>query len=177
MTTMTIYKSFGILILTAFMLLSGVQAGAAEKRWKVINDTLILKEAESAMLEKEKRDTSAKADGENLFYANEWIKSWFSRLDQNGDKRIDLIEFNDNTAALSVDKNDLSVFQKGEANPDGVLSLFEFKNFIDTTDILTQQEMAKQAAPIIDEANDLDPLKLVAGIFAITLLMAAFKLV
>lgn len=171
---MTIYKSHKIFLLTVILLLSGANAGATEKRWKVVKDTLATKEAEMKKVDLNKRDTAV---SENLFYANEWIKSWFSRLDQNGDKRIDITEFNKETEKFAIEEEYLNVFQKGEANPDGVLSLFEFKNFVDTTDFLASNGVVRQAAPIVDDAYELDPLKLIAGVFAISLLMAAFKYV
>jgi hypothetical protein len=122
-------------------------------------------------------ESTSKASDNNIFYADEWIKSWFVRLDQNGDKVVSKDEFRQNMELFSIENKHLTVFESKEINADGVLNLIEFQSFIDSTNFLSKDEINQKEATITEDADDIDIIKLMAGVLAISLLMAAFKFV
>lgn len=115
---------------------------------------------------------------ENVFYVDEWIKGWFVRIDKNQDHQIDSDEFMYAMESLGFEKDYLNIFNTSNTNPDGAINLKEFKSFVDTTDIFTKNDLAKVAAAntIGSDSESFDVVKLIAGVVAISLLMAAFRL-
>ena len=191
---MKLYHTFlGIILLTAFATLLVYDAGVGNHGGTTIPETIVMagifafdkdeqtvtvKEKQPSafetVVESNEQPESKKVEG---FYADEWIKSWFARFDQDNDKFITKREFLQNIEPFPVKEYHLNIFSKSDNNPDGVLNLFEFNNFIDSTKFLTKQNIATKASPVSASTNDIDPVKLIAGALAIGLLMAAFKLV
>lgn len=182
------YTFFKILVLTGLMSPLFFQARAAELRRSSITtehaftanqneEKIETEEAGNKTDEPEIKKNQSEALDNNIFYADEWIKSWFIRLDQNGDKLVSKEEFKQNMKPFSLEGKHLTVFESEEINADGVLNLGEFQKFIDSTNFLSKSEIAQKEATITEEANDVDTIKLMAGVLAISLLMAAFKFV
>ena len=162
-----------IFLTLGLFFLAEVSMGAVERRneeittIKINNDSLIAEGTEKK---------SFKTD--NVFYVDEWIKGWFIRIDRNQDHQIDSHEFVNAMETLGIEKNYLKIFDTSNKNPDGAINLKEFKSFVDTTDIFSANDLAKVAAAntVTTDAESLDVVKLLAGVVAISLLMAAFRL-
>lgn len=191
---MKLYHTFLLtILLTAFVALMVYNAGIGGQDENTIPGTLVMagvlafndesprvtvKEKQvtptTNVIQKKDQPVTKELDG---FYADEWIKSWFSRFDQDDDKFITKKEFLQNIEPFPVKDYHLNIFTRSDNNPDGVLNLFEFNNFIDSTKFLTKHNISSKASPVPASADDIDPVKLIAGALAIGLLMAAFKLV
>lgn len=190
------YTYFKILILTAVMTLIFFKSGAVEIRGSNMstehvfgfislseNQTKKLIKSEKAgdnidkIDEKENKEKEPEALENNIFYPDEWIKSWFIRLDQNEDNLVSKEEFIKNMEPFSIENKHLTVFESKQVNADGVLNLIEFQKFIDSTKFLSKDEMFQKEATLTEDADDVDTIKLMAAVLAISLLIAVFKFV
>lgn len=183
------YIFFKFLFLTGLMTSINSESGAAEERRSSMFTKHDMAYMEFTENQEKKKIGAEKAWGNaedpvrndtnnldnNIFYADEWIKGWFVRLDKDGDNIISKDEFEQNMEPFTIEEKHLAIFDSKELNADGVLNLIEFQNFIDSTNFLSKDEIAEKKAAIGEEADDIDTIKLFAGVLAISLLMAAFK--
>ena len=160
---------FKMIFTVGILFLSGVDAGAANKRNINNEDSLAVK-----MNGVDDKMTIE----DNVFYVDEWINYWFEKLDKNKDNQISKNELMDNFSLLDLKEYHLNMFNNEKYSDEG-LSLQEFKSFADTTSIFTKEQQSAEVAlakPGNLEAESIDIVKLLAGVLAISLLMAAFRL-
>lgn len=164
---------YKILFLVGFFLLTAYEAEATDTRREQNKEYLNKVDTLTAYKEAVKSESSTK---DYVFYVDEWIKSWFVRLDTDQDNHISQDELVANLENFDLKEYHLAVFDENLKNPDGTLSLKEFKSFVDTTDIFTEEELARAAMAKTGTTDSFDVVKLLAGVVAISLLMAAFRL-